>query len=145
MTAPPLRITLQVCTGKVRHPDEFTARAAAMTVLQNKPELPHLFIYRCPECRGWHKTKRHNGSLLKVTADDPLGVLPPPPSPMPKYLSQQQYLTQGGACCPFCRATTISGGTVHLHPGVASQDVYCHECDASWTDHYRLAGYQLAP
>lgn len=142
MTAPPPRKTLQVCKGKVRHPDEFTARAAAMVALEQRPELACLYIYRCFECRGWHKTRRNNGSLLKVTAADPYGTSPP--STEMKYLSQQQYIQHGGVCCPFCLSRDISGGSVTVQHGVASQDVFCHACDKSWTDSYRLAGYRVA-
>jgi hypothetical protein len=72
VTAPPLKRPVLTCRRKKRHPDEFTARAAAMSAIEQHDNAKVLYIYRCPECRGWHLTRRNNGVLVKVTADNPV-------------------------------------------------------------------------
>lgn len=71
MTAPPLKKSRLACLNKHRHPDEFTARAAAMHQIQWKG-APVLYVYQCDECRGWHLTRRNHGNSKKVTADNPV-------------------------------------------------------------------------
>jgi hypothetical protein len=43
-----------------------------MSAIEQHDNAKVLYIYRCPECRGWHLTRRNNGVLVKVTADNPV-------------------------------------------------------------------------
>lgn len=72
MTAPRLKGHAATCAGKRRHPDELTARAAAVRVLNHpKAATSILYVYPCPVCRGWHLTKRERGNGTPVTPDNP--------------------------------------------------------------------------
>lgn len=62
----------RICEAKRRHPDELLARAAAMRAIEIHNETDRLWVYQCPECRGWHLTKRNNGIGKMVTADNPI-------------------------------------------------------------------------
>jgi hypothetical protein len=68
------------------------------------------------------------------------------PKPEPA-LSQEQhddYLTNRGLRCPICKSdntTTDSGWDVGDNTG--SQDARCLDCDAAWTDFYRLDDVKL--
>jgi hypothetical protein len=72
MSAPPLKKKVVTCQSKRRHPDEITARAAAMRAIQYRGQVNKLWVYPCPECRGWHLTKKNNGLGALVTADNPV-------------------------------------------------------------------------
>ena len=69
MSAPPLKKTVSNCINKMRFADEFAARAHAMRVLTGHRSRANLWVYRCPECNGWHLTKRDRGTRQLVTAD----------------------------------------------------------------------------
>lgn len=71
MTAPPLKKEKLTCANKTRHPDEITARAIAMHAIQTHGNTRQLFVYRCPQCSGWHLTRCHQKSGA-ITADNPL-------------------------------------------------------------------------
>lgn len=61
---------------------------------------------------------------------------------MPKaLLNDAQYVAKQGLCCPSCQSTYIEGGSVNIEGGIATQDVGCTNCDAEWTDTYRLQGF----
>lgn len=60
----------RVCASKHRHPDEITARAAAAMHIEQIANVDTLYVYRCPECNGWHLTKHPNG--VPVRAGDPV-------------------------------------------------------------------------
>lgn len=71
MSAPPLRKSVMTCQNKHRHPDEFTARAAAQYALESGfYDGPYLAVYHCDECRGWHLTKTHSAKSRRVTRDE---------------------------------------------------------------------------
>jgi hypothetical protein len=72
MTAPPKKRTVLTCESKKRWPDEHSARAGAMVSIELNGNATELWVYNCPECRGWHLTKRNNGILLKVTLENPV-------------------------------------------------------------------------
>lgn len=69
MTAPPLKKAAATCLGKRRHPDEWTARAVGQHAIREYGNVEWLYVYRCPECHGWHLTRRPSG--VPVGADDP--------------------------------------------------------------------------
>lgn len=56
-------------------------------------------------------------------------------------LTSEQYVAQGGGCCPYCGCGDIEGHFVEIDGPKASQEVDCQLCKASWVDHYTLAGY----
>lgn len=62
-----------MCLKKRRFPDEYVARAVAQETLGDPAsDVDHLFVYRCPNCRGWHLThKNHGEKAAAVTATDP--------------------------------------------------------------------------
>ncbi len=70
MTAPPKRVTLRNCQKKKHFNDEFQARANALEVIESHGTKA-LWVYRCPECKGWHMTSKDNGSKWKVTRFTP--------------------------------------------------------------------------
>lgn len=72
MTAPPKRRTLVVCESKHRHPDEATARAAAMHSIERHHNVAALYVYQCAECHGWHLTRRNHGRRVRVTETNPV-------------------------------------------------------------------------
>lgn len=57
------------CKQKHRHPDEATARAAAMGAIQKYHNVEKLHVYNCPVCSGWHLSKK--GDDIAVTEEDP--------------------------------------------------------------------------
>ncbi len=60
-------------------------------------------------------------------------------------MSQAEYVKVSGgfhgSCCPFCRSTNISAGSVEINNGGASQEVWCDNCGNPWRDIYELTGY----
>lgn len=62
-----------MCLRKTRHSDEMLARLSAVHLFETKQAtVDELFVYRCPNCRGWHltKNKRLNLDSKPVTATD---------------------------------------------------------------------------
>ena len=58
----------------------------------------------------------------------------------PKYNSGE-YVAKGGCFCPVCGSDDIEGESIDIFGNTASQDVFCHNCESSWVDFYRLDGY----
>jgi predicted SprT family Zn-dependent metalloprotease len=51
----------RMCLNKTRYSDEYTCRAGAQHVLTNPRfgmTVARMFVYKCPNCRGWHMTKQ---------------------------------------------------------------------------------------
>lgn len=49
----------KTCTSKVKHRNEFTARAAATKVIfQSRGRQTRMWVYPCPFCDGWYTTRR---------------------------------------------------------------------------------------
>jgi hypothetical protein len=66
MTAPSrahgrdLGVLTRMCIAKNRYPDELTARAAGQHY-RERYASESLYVYRCPQCAGFHLTRtRHN-------------------------------------------------------------------------------------
>lgn len=52
----------------VRRLHEVVAEVGAMSVLSlPNPDVHRLKVYRCPECRSWHLSKKTNGFIGLVT------------------------------------------------------------------------------
>ncbi len=66
---------VESCKKKHRHPDEITARAAAMDSIQKHHNVDVLYVYNCPVCSGWHLTKSSKDHTIKVTEDNPFNEL----------------------------------------------------------------------
>ena len=45
--------------------------------------------------------------------------------------------------CPVCGSEDITGSFVEIDDDVATQEVSCNECDAEWTDLYKLFHYVI--
>ena len=56
-------------------------------------------------------------------------------------LSQKRYADTEGVRCPFCYSDAVSGGSVNVDAGGATQEVGCSDCGARWLDCYALTGY----
>ena len=57
-------------------------------------------------------------------------------------MTEEDYSSVGGNCCPFCRSQNVTGGSVEIGHAGAYQGVSCNDCDKEWTDTYALTGYQ---
>lgn len=56
-------------------------------------------------------------------------------------LTNQEYADNAGHC-PVCESDEIEGCEgVRIEDNLALQDVYCLDCESTWTDVYRLVGY----
>lgn len=53
----------------------------------------------------------------------------------------KEYLAVRGNRCPYCSGDDISGDSVDIQDGSASQGVSCNTCNAEWIDTYTLTGY----
>jgi len=60
---------------------------------------------------------------------------------MPK--SQEEHVEQGGTQCPFCNSEQLEGLPIDVVNGRALQEIYCVDCQASWTDIYTLTSYTI--
>ena len=54
---------------------------------------------------------------------------------------QQYYKDNGGNKCPYCHSEEIEGGSIEIDSNVATQEVWCHDCDEHWNDFYDFAGF----
>ena len=56
-------------------------------------------------------------------------------------LTDAEYVATLGTRCPVCQSTRLDGGSVEIDGTAASQEIWCMNCGASWTDIYTLTGY----
>ena len=56
-------------------------------------------------------------------------------------LTDAEYVATLGTNCPVCQSTELEGSSVDIDGGVASQEIWCKTCGASWNDTYTLTGY----
>lgn len=80
----------RMCLGKHRWPDEVSAIAGGLMSLEQNPELPRLYTYRCPSCRGWHLTRNRHGQKRLIARDK---------APLP---DQPKGASHPGAGAPVC-------------------------------------------
>lgn len=58
-------------------------------------------------------------------------------------MTDEEYVGQEGAACPHCRSTNIEGtARIDMLGDEATQEVVCLDCDETWTDIYKLIGYE---
>jgi hypothetical protein len=55
-----------------------------------------------------------------------------------RVLSNEEYVEEGGARCPFCGSDEVTGDSFTSGGGEASQEMSCDACDAKWEDVYAL-------
>lgn len=68
MSAPPIKTVVRNCQKKRRFSDEFAARAATQSRLQEIGQKDGLSVYRCPLCAGWHMTSnKRSARYWRVT------------------------------------------------------------------------------
>ena len=53
---------------------------------------------------------------------------------------KSRYIEQGGVKCPFCNNDDITGSSVEIDSGMATQEVSCETCCETWMDLYSLVG-----
>lgn len=56
-------------------------------------------------------------------------------------MTEEEYVAAGGVRCPKCGSQNLSGDSFDTWAGGASQSIGCNDCDAEWTDMYKLVGY----
>lgn len=60
---------------------------------------------------------------------------------MARY-TPEEYVEADGGLCPSCGSHNItSTGNVEINCNLAYQNIMCKECNAEWTDDYKLMGY----
>lgn len=67
-------------------------------------------------------------------------------APIPKWLTQEQYVNRRGEACPGCSSENVSqippGPIVlNVEAGIVHRDLRCGSCGASWTDQLVVAGF----
>jgi hypothetical protein len=65
VSRPPLKLKVKNCVRKRRYSDELSARAGASISLRGMGK-GYIYVYQCPECRGWHLTSKPNKNLVLV-------------------------------------------------------------------------------
>jgi len=50
----------------------------------------------------------------------------------------EKYLKSKGVRCLVCGSEDIEGNFISVEEGVASQEITCCDCGATWTDNYKL-------
>ena len=60
----------------------------------------------------------------------------------PQLMTPEAYVKQYGGCCPACRSGQIEGDSFDYEAAQVWQRIRCLACSASWTDIYRLQGYE---
>lgn len=60
---------------------------------------------------------------------------------MSKIMSEVEYVAAGGTKCPHCQSHDIKAESPDFDGSQIYFDVSCNNCDATWTDVYRLETY----
>lgn len=58
-----------------------------------------------------------------------------------KRMSEEEYVNNGGVCCPFCNARNIKIGDKDFIISFIYWEMKCGTCEKEWTERYELAGY----
>lgn len=57
-------------------------------------------------------------------------------------MDSKEYVKSSGVLCPNCEKSAVEGQDVTIDEGFAYQECYCTECEATWTDVYKLSHYR---
>jgi hypothetical protein len=57
-------------------------------------------------------------------------------------MTPEAYVKHYGGCCPACRSGQMEGDRFDYEAAQVWQRLRCLACGASWTDVYRLQGYE---
>jgi hypothetical protein len=60
---------------------------------------------------------------------------------MTEPMTPEAYAESLGTRCPVCGSDMLEGWDFTTDDGIASQEVNCTECNASWRDVFTLTGY----
>jgi hypothetical protein len=82
------------------------------------------------ECLDQDEAERFRDRMLSVMDN-----------PGPAVLTPKGYSKRSGTC-PCCASQNVEGGTLDIGSGEAWQAVTCNTCSATWTDVYKLTGYE---
>jgi hypothetical protein len=63
-------------------------------------------------------------------------------TPTPQLMTPEAYAQHAGGGCPACRSGQIVGDSFDYEAAQVWQRLRCLACGASWTDVYRLQGYE---
>lgn len=58
-------------------------------------------------------------------------------------LTSEEYVAKGGVRCPFCESHGLTGLGFDVTSGLATQEIVCIECGASWRDIYVLDHFEV--
>ena len=60
----------------------------------------------------------------------------------PPLMTPEAYVQHSGGGCPACRSGQMEGDSFDAEAAQVWQRIRCLACGASWTDIYRLQGYE---
>ena len=60
---------------------------------------------------------------------------------MSKPMTDDEYVGEGGNCCPYCRSNDTDGGDVEFDSEGASRQVACNDCNKRWVETFALTGW----
>jgi len=76
--------------------------------------------------------------LLKVYKPDE--IIEPAKHVFTKSM-KDEYVTNGGNRCPFCKSNALDiAGSFNGDTGIGTQEVFCNNCEETFTDLYTLTG-----
>ncbi len=58
-----------------------------------------------------------------------------------KAMTQKEYVRRKGCACPACGRSNVEAGNMEADGNSVYSEVTCRDCGATWTDHFKLAGY----
>lgn len=58
-----------------------------------------------------------------------------------EIMSDNEYVRTQGSRCPNCRSTNLGGHDTDFNADYVFNSVMCHHCGSSWTEIYKLQGY----
>jgi len=56
-------------------------------------------------------------------------------------MTEEEYAKKDGMVCPVCHSRNISSDAIQTSDSELTADVSCLDCEATWTDSYKLSGY----
>ena len=59
-----------------------------------------------------------------------------------KALSNRHYIESMGNKCPFCMSKILEGFEFESDCDYACRGVKCHNCGETWTENFKMVGYE---